>query len=178
MPAPIKLAHLVFRTNQLHRMVDWYCTVLSASVVHMDAGLAFLAYDSEHHRIAIIANEEFAAKPAGKVVGFYHVAFTYGSLSELIDTYVELSGKEIRPTRTINHGPTISFYYHDPDLNEVELQVDCFGSAEEGREFMEGSAFANNPIGILVDPEVIRRDLQRGVPIEQLLRRADDVSSD
>ena len=33
------------------------------------------------------------------------------------------------PVRTINHGPTVSMYYKDPDGNQVELQVDVFDKA-------------------------------------------------
>ena len=32
MTAPARLAHIVFRTNQMAAMRDWYCTVLEAHV--------------------------------------------------------------------------------------------------------------------------------------------------
>ena len=60
MVAPAKFAHVVFRTNQIDTMVDWYCTFLEAHVAYRDAGIAFLTYDDEHHRIALIGNETYA----------------------------------------------------------------------------------------------------------------------
>ena len=42
-----------------------------------------------------------------------------------------LAGDSIKPYWCINHGLTTSLYYHDPDDNAVELQVDNFASSEE-----------------------------------------------
>jgi hypothetical protein len=39
----------------------------------------------------------------------------------------------IRPFYSINHGPTTSLYYTDPDGNRVELLVDNFATAGEGQ---------------------------------------------
>ena len=48
------LAHVVFQTEQLDAMRDWYCAVLGARTVHEGHGLCFLTFDEEHHRIALI----------------------------------------------------------------------------------------------------------------------------
>ncbi len=79
----------------------------------------------------------------------------------------------ILPYRTINHGPTLSFYYRDPESNEVELQVDAFPTAAQANAFMQSPAFASNPIGLPVDVEALIRQQRSGVPDEALLRRAD-----
>ena len=52
--APAKLAHIVRRTARFDEMLDWYRTVLGAEVAHSDGTLAFLTYDDEHHRIALV----------------------------------------------------------------------------------------------------------------------------
>jgi hypothetical protein len=46
----------------------------------------------------------------------------------------------------------VVYYYRDPDGNRSELQVDCCANAEEARAFMASSAFAENPIGMEIDP--------------------------
>src|SRR5262249_49023666 len=52
---PRHLAPVVRRTARLDELVRWYEVVLGAEVVHADRMLAFLTYDDEHHRIAIVS---------------------------------------------------------------------------------------------------------------------------
>ena len=129
MVSPVKLAHIVFRTNQLQKMLDWYCQVLEARPNFSDPKIAFISYDDEHHRVAFVAIEPYAEKPKGLHVGFYHVAFTYSNLGNLLGNYERLKALGITPWRPILHGPTASMYYKDPDGNDVELQVDAFADA-------------------------------------------------
>src|SRR6187549_3526931 len=100
---PQKLAHIVRRTSQFDEMVRWYCTVLGAEVVHADGTLAFLTYDDEHHRIAIAGIPGLEDQPA-MAAGTDHIAFTYGSLDDLLHTYVRLKAEGIEPFWCINHG--------------------------------------------------------------------------
>ncbi|MCW5745790.1 MAG: VOC family protein [Alphaproteobacteria bacterium] len=174
MTKPVKLAHVVFRTNQLETMIEWYRTVLEADIVHRDKSIVFLTYDDEHHRIALIGGQDFAEKPARPQVGFYHVAFTFAGLADLFGTYQRLKKAGIVPWRAINHGPTTSFYYKDPDGNDVELQVDRFVDANEAKAWMHGEAFARNPIGIEFDAEHMIARLQSGEPEAALMRRPDE----
>ena len=171
---PVRLAHIVFLTADLQRMIDWYCTVLGAHVVNRNDHIAFLTYDDEHHRVALIAPPDIAPRPEGPTVGFYHSAFTYAGLRELIEVYDHLRAQGIEPRRTINHGPTISFYYTDPDGNDVELQVDRFEDALEAQEWMKGPEFTANPIGIDLEVEDLRRRLESGESIASIMRRADE----
>lgn len=175
MSAPSKLAHIVFFTNNLERMVDWYCTVLDAEVVFSNDKIAFLTYDDEHHRIALVATHEFAPRPTVDSVGFYHAAFAHDSLPLLLDNHDRLALVGIRPYRTINHGPTISFYYKDPDGNALELQVDRFETAAAAKEWMATSeAYARNPVGVPVSPEELYRQMNDGVPWTTIARRSDE----
>lgn len=170
-PRPRKLAHLVFRTRQLNVMLDWYCSVLGAHIVFANEQIAFVTYDDEHHRVALI-NEP--AEPAGAPrVGFHHAAFTYGSLAELLATYTRLKQDNIVPHLCILHGPTVSMYYRDPDGNDIELQIDVFETADEATTWMVGEAFAHNPIGILFDPDDMIHRFRAGEPLVTLIRRAD-----
>lgn len=63
----------------------------------------------------------------------------------------------------MNHGPTTSIYYEDPDGNSIETQVDNFATVKEANDFMTGKEFLENPIGTDFDPEELAEQLRRGV---------------
>ena len=173
MTSPIRFAHYVLRTNRLDELTRWYCELLDAHVVFTNGKLTFITYDDEHHRLALLATETFAEKPTVTQVGFYHAAFAYGSLGTFLENFERVRKLGIEPYRCINHGPTLSFYYRDPEANEVELQVDAFASSEEATAFMHGEEFARNPIGINLDPDDLLRRHRAGAPDAELLRRSD-----
>jgi hypothetical protein len=69
-------------------------------------------------------------------------------------------------------------YYADPDGNQMEFQVDCFGSNEEANEFMAGPHFAGNPIGVEYDADDWLARLRAGTPPSAfLMRRAHEPVS-
>src|SRR5690606_28089952 len=107
---PRRLAHVALRTNQLRRMIDWYCEVLGAHVAYSSDKIAFLTYDDEHHRIALLAASEYAERSEQICVGHVHTAFAYDTLADLLDAYARLKASGIFPVRSINHGPTVSLY--------------------------------------------------------------------
>jgi len=166
--APIQLAHVVRRTTRLEEMIAWYRSVLAAEVVHADGMLAFLTYDDEHHRIAIAAVPGLT-EPDPLAAGTDHVAFTFASLGDLLHTYVRLKGEGIEPYWCINHGPTTSMYYKDPDGNRVELQVDNMPTRDSIDRWMRSSAFAANPIGVIFDPDALLARYRAGEPLETLV---------
>ena len=177
---PTKLAHLVFQTNRLPAMRDWYCAVLDGRVIWGNDRLSFVTYDDEHHRVAFLdlgplAHRDLAGGDlryrATDQPGLHHVAFTFASMGELLDNYERLAARGIRPFRSINHGPTTSMYYVDPDGNRVELQIDNFATAEEGQAWMLSPAFDRNPIGVEFDPDDLVRRFHAGVPVAELVIR-------
>jgi catechol-2,3-dioxygenase len=177
---PTKLAHVVFQTNQIGRMRDWYCATLDAQPIHENRHICFITYDDEHHRIAFIDPGPLAPRaPAlpGRAVdpaeppGLHHVAFTYASMGAFLDNYIRLKNRGILPFRCINHGPTTSMYYRDPDGNRVELQIDNFATAQEGQDWLRTPAFAENPIGVEYDPDQLVSRFRAGVPVAELVVR-------
>ena len=168
--APKQLAHIVRRTAQFDALVAWYCSVLGAHVVHSDGRLAFLTYDEEHHRIAIAAIPGLAEQPA-LAAGTDHVAFTHADLGDLLNTYTRLKQEGILPYWCINHGPTTSMYYKDPDGSRVELQVDNLPTAEAASAWMHSGEFASNPIGVVFDPDQLLARYAAGEPLAQLTTR-------
>lgn len=185
---PAKLAHVVLRTTKLAEMTQWYCEALGARVVFHSPMSVGLTFDEEHHRLAFIAVPFEAPEPAADHVaasgmvsddvdmsainfrafaGLEHIAFTFGSMEELLAQYRRLSGLGITPAYCINHGPTTSLYYADPQGNHVELQVDNM-SMEHATDFMLSEKFLANPVGIPFDPEELIEQFESGVPVEAI----------
>ena len=169
--APAKLAHVVLKTapERVQVLSDWYKTVLEGEAMFETDGLAFITYDAEHHRVAIVGIPGTKAHVDG-LSGMHHMAFTYANLGDLVRTYQRLKGAGIAPQFCINHGPTTSMYYFDPDKNQIELQVDNVPEAKF-REYFDNGEFAANPIGITFDPDALAARYERGEPEEALLKR-------
>ena len=142
-------------------MVAWYKQVLNAQPAFESDSIAFLAYDDEHHRIAFINVPNLTEQPAGQA-GVHHVAFTYDSLDTLLANHERLKEVGVEPIWPVNHGPTTSLYYADPDGNQLEFQVDNYDTVAEAGEFFFSDAFATNPIGVDLDPAVLHERLRAG----------------
>jgi 2,4-dichlorophenol 6-monooxygenase len=169
-PSPKKFAHVVLRSRgRYDEMVEWYQTVLNAHPVMQSDFMTFLAYDDEHHRIAII-NWPQASPRDPNSEGLDHLSYTYESLQELLDTYARLKAVGIEPFCPINHGPTTSFYYRDPDRNRVELQIDNYADPDKGTEIMMGMQ-GGNEVGVLVDPEKLAAQLAAGATQEEIVQK-------
>lgn len=171
--SPTKLAHVVLRTNKFTQMVEYYRDLLGATVIHETSSLAFLSYDDEHHRIAIIGIPATQDKVKTSC-GLEHTAFTFDSISDLLLAYRQRKDRGILYSWAINHGPTTSIYYTDPDGNHIETQVDNYEDPSEATKFMKSQEFGENPIGVDFDPEDYIRRLDAGEP-EQLLKKRIEI---
>ena len=172
MVAPPKFAHVVINTNRLTEMRDWYCAVLDAHVVYENEMVCFITYDDEHHRVA------FATAPGGlperlpNSTGLGHTAYTFASISDLMERYSALRARGIEPHVPIQHGLTTSLYYQDPDGQHVEMQIENFATLQEASDYMRGAEFAADPVGPSFDPALMYDDYKKGVLESELLTRA------
>lgn len=168
--SPSKLAHVVLRTANFEEMVDFYKKFLGATAVYENPFLSFLTYDEEHHRVAIASIPGTSPKiPTSS--GLEHIAFSFDSLEDLALSYVQRKKKGITPYWSVNHGPTTSIYYTDPDGNNLETQVDNL-SVADATDLMRSPAFAENPIGVDFDADELVQKIKDGVDVEQLKKRA------
>ncbi|MCK9506503.1 MAG: VOC family protein [Porticoccaceae bacterium] len=175
--SPVKLAHFVVRTSNFKEIVDWYLKVLGAEISYANDQLAFMTYDDEHHRVAVLNIPGLGKQPDG-IVGIHHVAFTYATLNDLMSTYERLKKMDIKPVYVINHGPTTSLYYADPDGNQLEFQIDNYDTVEEAGKFFFSKEFAENPIGVEFDPDELLARLRAGEPESELKKRPNVGSKD
>jgi catechol 2,3-dioxygenase-like lactoylglutathione lyase family enzyme len=180
--SPIRFAHVVYRTRRFEQMVHWYETVYGARVRYQNPAMAFPSYDDEHHRFALVnlslLQPDGTESDRHGVIGVDHVAYTYPSLTDLLENYSQLREKGIRPYWCIHHGVTVSMYYADPDGNQIECQVNCFDSEDDANAFMHGPGFSANPIGVEYDPDDWLARLRAGALTSAfLVRQRDDPVS-
>jgi catechol 2,3-dioxygenase-like lactoylglutathione lyase family enzyme len=167
---PVKFAHAVLTTPNLRRARDWYLEVLDGHVSYENEMVCFLSYDDEHHRIGLVGIPGLVERPPNSW-GLDHLAFTYPTLGALLAHYTFLKSKGVLPYWPINHGPTVSFYYRDPDGNKVEMQYDVFAKLEDLDAFFAAGNYNENFMGIIVDPEDLVARYEAGEPVENLVRR-------
>jgi catechol 2,3-dioxygenase len=166
--------HFNLKTTRLQEMIDYYRTLVGAEVIFQDQIGAWLSNDDANHRIALLAFGNFVDDPDKDTrTGMHHSAFEYPSFEELNASYLRLKEAGIVPPLCLDHGMTLSYYYADPDGNNVELQVDCFGDWRRSKDWMRGSEeFKANPIGVFVDPDRIAADHAGGMSFAEIHAKA------
>ncbi|KAI1409828.1 Glyoxalase/Bleomycin resistance protein/Dihydroxybiphenyl dioxygenase [Hypoxylon sp. FL1857] len=163
--SPIALCHVVLRTTPdgYEKLVNFYLTLLGAKITHKSHRLAFLSYDYEHHRLAVVADPNSHKRgPEGPQVGLHHVAFGFEKLSDLATAYEERKALGILPIWCVNHGMSTSMYYEDPDGNEIEFQVDNYDTVQEAVDFMASKDFEENPVGVDFNADDFVRRVRSG----------------
>jgi len=167
---PSRFSHLVLQTTRYEQMVAWYKTWLSAKPMLENGVVCFLTYDDEHHRLMIGRNPNLTPRDP-KAAGVVHFAYAVETLEDLVNYYLRLKAQGIVPHHCMNHGFTTSIYYHDPDGNEVEIQVDNFKTKASMNEWFATGAFDRNFAGNLFDPEYMVERFRAGVPEDQILQK-------
>ncbi|KAL1863013.1 hypothetical protein Daus18300_008169 [Diaporthe australafricana] len=168
--SPAGLAHVVLQTSQFKPMVAFYKAFLGAHATYENEFLSFLTYDEEHHRVAI-AHAPSTTRKVPTSAGLAHLAFSFKTMQDLLLAYTQRKARGILPVWSVNHGPTTSIYYQDPDGNQVETQVDNFETVSEANAFMTSPEFAENPIGVDFDPEELIRRMDSGEDEGSLRKR-------
>lgn len=180
MARPVKFAHVVYQTRRFDEMIAWYRNVFEAEVVYENPAVAFMTYDDEHHRFAFanldILKPDCESRGQRGDIGVNHVAYTYANVADLMDTYARLKTAGIKPYWPVHHGTTLSLYYADPDGNRMEFQVDC-GTVNQATALMRTPAFAENPVGVMYDPDELLSRSKAGEPEQALIAMPDGPPS-
>jgi len=143
-PKPNALVHVSLGTDRnFEKMVDFYMNFFNCHPVNYrdkrtadGAGgrAAFISFDVRDHRFAIL--ERKGGQHAKGRAGIAHMAFQYDSLADLVKLYRQVKSWGLPYfSHTINHGQSTSFYYNDPDGNEIETYIDNFDTPEECTHF-------------------------------------------
>ena len=136
MPSPREMHHVhIFSDENYDAMVDFYQMIFNGEITNVNnhegkMKLTFITYDDHDHRVVVIKQPGWGSKP-NRPVGLSHIAIAYSSLGELIFIYKTLKAAGHPPPHwTVNHGNSTSFYYRDPDGNEVETMLDNFSALD------------------------------------------------
>ncbi len=168
MPRPLRFAHVVIQSYDMPRLAAWYRDVFDLDILVASPRVTFGTYDDEHHRFGFVqlAGE---APNDGRPSPLKHVAFAYAGLDDLVAQYRKLKAQGHLPAECVNHGPTLSFYYQDPDGNGVEFFIDRFATMEESKAYMLSEPFQKNLFGYFIDPEKIAEQFDAGVAHDEIL---------
>ncbi len=151
---PARFGHIVVKSARFAAMNQWYKTVLNAQPMFEGDIGSFLTYDDEHHRVFIL-NDPGATARDPKSEGVAHWAYLFNNLDDLLTTYTRLKAEGITPAYCVNHGFQISFYFRDPDNNEVELGCDVFPTRQALNDWFASGAFARDQFGFICDPDAM-----------------------
>lgn len=172
---PSRFCHVVLKTGRFEEMIDWYQKVLDCRVQTEGSGIAFMTYDEEHHRVALVdigPTDAFNGSRGPNTVGVAHFAYAWDDIGQLLTTYKKAKAHGVLPMRQTRHGVTLSLYYDDPDGNNMEFQVDLM-DVEAANEYMATDSFRANPRGEVFDVEELIARFDSGESVDDLIFRSD-----
>ena len=172
-------------------MVNFYKTLFGCEPLYQSDQITFLAYDDEHHRVAIantldIYNELnfiermvmgfklFINRKVPSIQGLDHLSYRINPIEKWFDFYFSAKEKGLLPYWTINHGWITGMYYKDPDGNLVEIFFEHFRSAEEFKKNIAPD-FSDEPVGTNMDVEILYQLFKDGASFEELIRKGNTV---
>jgi len=174
MPSPREMHHIhIFSDENYDAMDEFYHWLFNGEIVKKNpGGLTFISYDDHDHRVVIIPKKGWGKK-AENPIGVSHLAFAYSSLGELLFVYQRMKEKGYKPTWTVNHGNSTSFYYEDPDGNPVETMMDNYTSQEtqDYKRYYQWSEYFGDMAEGNFDPDKMVELYNSGVPDTDLLDR-------
>ena len=169
---PMLIGEVVLKTARFESMNRWWQTVLGITPYLTSERFAFRRLPSEYPytQILLILNQPDLGGLESSGPGLDHVQFRHASLGALLDRYETLRDLGIKPYRSMNHGPSTSFYYRDPDGNGVELSAVNFPTEAEYSRFVTSDAFKKNIAGAAIDADEFVSKYRSGVPQSELVR--------
>ena len=173
--ATLKISETILKTGRLDVMKAWYENLLQVEPFFehapaegtkpLDLGgqtrasdlrMCFFRLSLDYpntQTIGLFEEPGTALDPAKSAPGLHHMQLMTASLDDLCAQYERLRASGMHPHRSADHGPMTSFYYRDPDGNNVEITAQNFPTLEAMVEFMASDEFKANPSGTELDPE-------------------------
>ena len=189
----LKISETILKTGQLDTMKAWYRCALEVDVLFehdprsnaapgdfggqtraSDLRMCFFRISSDYpftQMIGIFEEPGIAQKASKGEPGLHHMQLMSPDFESLIRKYEQFANVGLRPHRSTNHGIMTSFYYRDPDGNNVEFSAQNFPTLEAMTTFMQSDYFLHNPSGVEIDDpvEFVAR-FRSGVPVAEMTR--------
>jgi catechol-2,3-dioxygenase len=173
----LRIGEVVLRTARFNEMRAWYRSMLAVepfyehvpleraategpAVEHWasERRLCFfrLTLDHPYQQVIGIFDVPEAQRPAGVGhAGLHHFQLGDASPEVLTLRHARLKRLGIAPFRAVDHGPSTSLYYRDPDANVVEIAAPNHVRVEDFLDALRSPTFQKNPSGLPVDPETM-----------------------
>tara|TARA_B100000575_G_C23058624_1_gene609463 strand:- start:281 stop:967 length:687 start_codon:yes stop_codon:yes gene_type:complete len=189
--SPDDIHHVAFKTTNYKKMVDFYTNLFGCEPLYQSDQISFLAYDNEHHRIAIantsdVLNELnfierivmklkiYMNKSLPSIEGLDHISYRINPIEKWFKFYFDAKARGLLPLWTINHGWISGIYYQDPDNNLVEIFFEHFDTPDEFKNNISPD-FEDEPIGTNMDIETLHEMYKSGTPFEKLIEKGNTV---
>ena len=189
--SPDDFHHIAFKTTNYKNMVNFYKKLFGCEPLYQSDLITFLAYDDEHHRIAIANTSDvldtlnfiqknimklkiFLNRKIPSIEGLDHISYRVNPIDKWFEFYFKAKERGLKPLWTVNHGWISGLYYKDPDNNLVEVFFEHFSSANEFKQNISPD-FEDEPIGTNMDVEILYEMLQSGSSFEDLIRKGNTV---
>lgn len=189
--SPDDFHHIAFKTTNYENMVNFYKNLFGCEPLYQSDLITFLAYDDEHHRIAIANTSDalnnlnfiqkivmklkiFLNKNIPSIEGLDHISYRINPIEKWFDFYFKAKERGLSPLWTVNHGWISGIYYRDPDNNLVEVFFEHFSTAEEFKENISPD-FEDEPIGTNMDIEVLYEMFKSGAGFSELIKKGNTV---
>ena len=186
-----KISETILKTGQLDVMKPWYRLVLDIDILFehgvaaesgpkdyggqtraSDLRMCFFRLSEEYpftQMIGLFEEPGTATKAVKGTPGLHHMQLMSPDFETLIAKYERLKAVGLCPHRSTNHGIMTSFYYRDPDGNNVELTTQNFPTLEAMTVFMKSDYFAQNPSGEEIDdPDAFVARYRAGASVAEL----------
>ena len=113
--------------------------------------VAFTSNDEINHRISFFEVPHATIdSERSRHARVQHIAFAYGTLDDLLGTYVRLARLGMAPMWAADQWFQTAIYYEDPDKNIIELNVDNFTNLWA---VTEGLKELPSQLHVFIDPE-------------------------
>ena len=189
--SPDDFHHVAFKTTNYEAMVNFYKCLFGCEPLYQSNLITFLAYDSEHHRIAIANTANiledlnffqkiimkfkiFLNKKIPTIEGLDHISYRINPIEKWFDFYFKAKERGLKPLWTVNHGWISGMYYKDPDNNLVEIFFEHFSSENEFKENISPD-FEDEPIGTNMDIEILYEMYKSGESFKNLIQKGNTV---
>ena len=187
--SPLKISETILKTGRLDEMKAWYATVLGvapffehappAGTKPLDLGgqtrasdlrMCFFRLSLDHpyvQTIGLFEEPGTALAAPGGTPGLHHMQLMTADRGALCDIFERLDASGLSPHRSADHGPMTSFYYRDPDGNNVEITAQNQPTLEAMVAFMKSDEFKANPSGTeIADPAAYVSRYREGAQAE------------
>lgn len=185
----VRISEIVLKTSQFGALRQWYVNALGIEPFYenspertggedgkflraSDVHLCFIRLHLDFPYTQVLAIFEVPDLKSGGTAeaGLHHMQFRNSSLDQLFERYDLLKSAGILPHRAANHGPGTSFYYFDPDGNNVEFSGANFDTEAEYLAYFTSESYRNNPSGIEIDADAYIARYRGGMPKADLVR--------